>query len=445
MNSKPLTLTSGPLVEKNNPKVLNAWCLYDWANSVYTLTIATAVFPIYFTAVTTKPDGSDQIPFLWMTKSSSVVYTYSLSIAFLLVAFISPLLSGIADYSGNKKLFMKFFVYMGSIACITLYFFDSQHISLGIVCFIVASIGYAGSLVFYNAFLPQIATPDRFDSLSAKGYSLGYIGSVLLLIMNLVIIQKPDWFGLQAGTLPARISFVMVGVWWLGFSAYSLYYLPDSVHEKKTDTNYLLKGFYELKSVMAEVKQDAILKTFLLGFFFYSMGFQCIMYLAGIFGAKELKLPEGNLIAVLLIIQLVGIGGAMLFVYIAKKAGNLQTLSTGVLVCMLICVAAYFIYTALQFYILAVIVGMVMGGIQSMSRSTYSRLLPETKDHASYFSFYEFTEKTGIVLGTATYAFIEDSTGSRRMPLFALIVFFMIGLFFLIRLIVYRPIPAKTT
>jgi UMF1 family MFS transporter len=430
-------------MEKNNPKVLNAWCLYDWANSVYTLTIATAVFPIYFTAVTTKPDGSDQIPFLWMTKSSTVVYTYSLSIAFLLISFISPFLSGIADYSGRKKLFMKMFVYIGSIACMVLYFFDSRHIPLGIICFIIASIGYAGSLVFYNAFLPEIATPDRFDRLSAKGYSLGYIGSVLLLILNLILIQQPEWFGIQPGTLPARISFIMVGLWWLGFSAYSFYYLPDRVYEKKSGSNYLLKGFYELKSVLAEVKENAVLKAFLPGFFFYSMGFQCIMYLAGIFGAKELKLPEGNLIAVLLIIQLVGVVGASLFVYIAKKAGNLQTLSFGVLVCMLICVAAYFINLAIQFYVLAVVVGLVMGGIQSMSRSTYSRLLPETRDHASYFSFYEFTEKTGIVLGTATYAFIEDSTGSRRTPLFALIVFFIIGLFFLIRLIMYRPAPAK--
>lgn len=430
-------------MEKNQPKVLNAWCLYDWANSVYTLTIATAVFPIYFTAITTRPDGSDQIPFLWMTKSSSVVYTYSLSVAFLLVSFISPLLSGIADYSGRKKLFMKIFVYTGSIACMAMYFFDSRHIPLGIICFIMASIGYAGSLVFYNAFLPEIATPDRFDKLSAKGYSLGYIGSVLLLIANLVIIQKPEWFGLQPGTLPARISFVMVGLWWIGFSAYSFYYLPGNVYAKKTGGNYLLKGFYELKTVTEEVKQNAVLKTFLLGFFFYSMGFQCIMYLAGIFGAKELKLPEGTLIAVLLVIQLVGIGGAALFVYISKKAGNLQTLSSGVMVCMLICVAAYFINSAIQFYVLAVVVGLVMGGIQSMSRSTYSRLLPETTEHASYFSYYEVTEKTGIVLGTATYAFIEDITGSRRMPLFALIIFFIIGLVFLIRLIMYRTALAK--
>jgi UMF1 family MFS transporter len=430
-------------MEKNNPKVLNAWCMYDWANSVYTLTITTAVFPIYFTAVTTRSDGNDLIPFLWMSKSSSVVYTYSLSFAFLLTSLLSPLLSGIADYGGIKKLFMKFFVYVGSLSCMALYFFDSNSVSLGIFCFITASIGYAGSLVFYNAFLPEIATPDRFDRLSAKGYSLGYIGSVILLIANLVLIQQPGWFNIPNGTLPARISFLMVGIWWLGFSFYSFAYLPESSFNKKLEAKYLSKGFYELKKVFIEVKESIRLKSFLIAFFFYSMGFQTIMYLASIFGSKELKLPEGNLIAVLLLIQLIAIGGASLFIYSARKLGNFQTLTLAVFACIFVCIAAYFVHSEVQFYALAVIVGIMMGGLQSLSRSSYSKLLPETTDHASYFSFYEFTEKTGIVLGTATYALVEDFTGSMRNSILGLILFFALGLLFLMKMIMQPSVTEK--
>lgn len=423
-------------MEKNNEKVIHAWCFYDWANSVYTLTITTAIFPIYFNAVTTQPGGNDIIPFLWMYKKNSVVYTYSLSIAFLIISFLSPLLSGIADYGGFKKPFMRFFVYLGSVSCMALFFFNAHTVSLGIFFFIMASIGYAGSLVFYNAYLPEIATPDRFDQISAKGYSLGYIGSVLLLIMNLIVIQKPERFGLTNDTLPARISFLMVGIWWLGFSHYSFAYLPDGIYQKLSRKKYLSKGFMELKKVFLEVKEDRILKAFLIAFFFYSMGFQTIMYLAGLFGSKELHLPDGNLIAVVLLIQLVAVGGALLFTKSAKAIGNVTTIMLAVMLCVIICICAYYISSALHFYMLAVAVGIIMGGIQSLSRSTYSKLLPDTRDHASYFSFYEFTEKVGIVIGTATYALIDDQTGSMRNSLFALILFFIIGLFFLLRIIV---------
>lgn len=410
--------------------------MYDWANSVYTLTITSAIFPIYFNAVTVKEDGSDTISFLWMTKKNSVVYTYSLSIAFLIISFLLPLLSGIADYGGIKKRFMQFFVWLGSLACIGLFWFDSQHIAWGIFCFMIASIGWAGSLVFYNAYLPEIATPDRFDQISAKGYAFGYVGSVVLLILNLVVVLQPQLVGLSEGTsLPARISFMMVGIWWLGFSQYTFAHLPDSSITLPRHGKYLLKGFKELLKVFAEVKYNTGLKMFLTSFFFYSMGFQTIMYLASIFGSKELKIPDSGLIAIVLIIQLVAVGGAFLFTFSARRIGNVATLSWAVSLCILICVAAYFVSSQEQFYVLATVVGVVMGGIQSLSRSTYSKLLPETIDHASYFSFYEFTEKVGIVLGTATYALIDDFTSSMRNSLFALGAFFAIGLFLLMRMV----------
>jgi UMF1 family MFS transporter len=362
-----------------------------------------------------------------------------LSTAFLLISFLSPLLSGIADYGGIKKGFMKFFVFLGSLSCMGLYFFDGQHISLGIFFFICASVGYAGSLVFYNAFLPEIATPDQFDKVSAKGYSLGYIGSVILLIINLLVIEQPHWFGIpKANFLPVRLSFLMVGVWWLGFSFYPLAYLPSSRDKRNIKTKILLKGFSELKKVFSEVRTNAYLTSFLAAFFFYSMGFQTIMYLAGLFGAQELKLPEANLIAIMLVIQLIAIGGASLFVFLSKKIGNIVTLTLAIIICVFVCLAAYFITQATYFYVIAIIIGIIMGGLQSLSRSTYSKLLPPASDHASYFSFYEFTEKVGIVIGTASYALVTDITGSMRNSIFALIGFFLIGLLFLLRIIQKR-------
>lgn len=430
-------------MEKNNPKVINAWCLYDWANSAYNLTITTAIFPIYFSSVAPK-----SIRFLGVTKDNSVMYTYSLSLSFLIVCFLSPFLSGIADYSDRKKSFMQAFVWLGSIACGLLFFFTGENTSFGITCFMLASIGYAGSLVFYNAYLPAIATPDRFDRISARGYAMGYIGSVLLLVLNLLVIQKPAWFGLaeEAGTLPARLSFLSVGLWWIGFSIYTFVHLPGRTHRTREPGggagDYLFKGFGELRKVFGEVRESPHLMRFLLGFFFYSMGFQTIMYLASIFGAVELKLPEASLIGTVLIIQLIAVAGAYLFTRVAGRAGNLKTLAGAVALCIVICIGAYFTTTTTQFYVLAVVVGLVMGGLQSMSRATYSKLLPDTTDHASYFSFYEFTEKTGIVLGTATYAYMEDVTGSMRNSLFALAAFFAIGLFFLTRMLGNRKAVA---
>jgi UMF1 family MFS transporter len=376
------------------------------------------------------------------------MYTYSLSLSFLIVCFLSPFLSGIADYSDRKKSFMQAFVWLGSVACGLLFFFTGDNTSFGITCFMLASIGYAGSLVFYNAYLPGIATPDRFDRISARGYAMGYIGSVLLLVLNLLVIQKPTWFGLaaDAGSLPARLSFLSVGLWWIGFSIYTFVHLPGRTHLQREPAdeagNYLFKGLGELRKVFGEVRETPHLTRFLLGFFFYSMGFQTIMYLASIFGAVELKLPEASLIGTVLIIQLIAVLGAYLFTRIAGRVGNLKTLAGAVALCVVICFGAYFTTTPTQFYALAVVVGLVMGGLQSMSRATYSKLLPDTTDHASYFSFYEFTEKTGIVLGTATYAFMEDVTGSMRNSLFALIAFFAIGLFFLTRMLGNRKAVA---
>jgi UMF1 family MFS transporter len=305
--------------------------------------------------------------------------------------------------------------------------------------FILAAIGFAGSIVFYNAFLPEIAEPHEQDKVSARGFALGYIGSSLLLIINLAIIQMPTTFGLEEGTtLPARLSFLMVGLWWIGFSAYSLHYLPSNVYHEPRSGHYLTKGYRELQKVWNELKHLGHIKRFLLSFFFYNMGVQTVMYVASVFGEKEIKMGTSELILTVLIIQFVAIGGAFLFSWISSRMGNIRSLMVAIVVWICICVAAYQLTSVESFYVLAFTVGMVMGGIQSLSRSTYSKMLPETHDHASYFSFYDVCDKIGMVLGTLSYGMIEEITGSMRNSILALIVYFVLGMVFLVPLIAKR-------
>ncbi len=419
---------------KNQKKVINAWALYDWANSVYSLVITSAIFPIYYNSVTTV-NGSDVVHFLGREYKNTALYSYTLSLSFLVIAFLSPLLSGIADYRGNKKSFMKFFCLLGASACSILFLFESvDTLWIGIVGFFLASIGWAGSIVYYNAFLPEIADTENQDRVSAKGFAMGYVGSSLLLIFNLLMIMNPELFGITDKSFPARFSFLLVGIWWVCFAGITFYFLPEKKYHIDYEGNIFMKGFNELAGVWKQLQTQKALLIFLCSFFFYNMGVQTVMYVAALFGDKELKLQSDQLIITILIIQFVAIAGAYLFSSLSFKFGNLRALMIAIVVWIIICIAAYYTYTSMQFYVVAFIVGMVMGGIQSLSRSTYSKMLPPTHDHASYFSFYDVCEKIGLVLGTASYGLIEELTGSMRNSVVALITFFVIGLILLIRI-----------
>ena len=438
-------------MQLNNPKVIRAWCLFDWANSVYSLVITSTIFPVYYSSVTSTAE-SDVVIFFGIPVTNTVLYSYSLSFSFLVIAALQPPLSGIADYTHRKKSFMKFFTWLGSIACMGLFFFTGENVEFGIMCSVLASIGYAGSIVFYNSFLPEIASYDQYDRVSARGFSWGYIGSVLLLIVNLFMIQKPEWFGLEAGSLPARVSFLMTGLWWIGFSQITFYYLPKAPDRKPITRDYVLKGYREIRMVLKSLKQLPELKKYLLAFFFYNMGVQTVMYLAALFGDKELKLSADKLILTVLIIQLVGIAGSHLFARLSEWKGNKMSLTTMVLIWVAVCIAAYYVSNEYQFYALAFCVGMIMGGIQALSRATYSKLIPtNSDDHASYFSFYDVTYNVSVVFGTFSYGLIEQWTGSMRNSALALGGFFLIGLFFLTKVTIpqtekdaykVEPVPA---
>ena len=424
-------------LQKGSKKLLNAWAFYDWANSVYTLTIASSIFPIFYSALFINQTHKVVNAFGFEFKSTALI-TFITAFTFLVVAFTSPILSGIADYVGNKKNFLKFFCYVGGLGCIGLYFFSLDHIYISLLFYFMGLIGYWGSLVFYNSYLPDIAFPEQQDSISAKGFSLGYIGSVILLIINLIMVMTAE-DGQKMDMM--RYSFVMVGVWWIGFSQYSFYWLPKGTSKgHKVTKEVVLDGFNELKVVWKALQENILLKKYLQSFFVFSMAVQTIMLVAVYFGEEEINWGSDDaktmgLIVSILIIQLIAIVGAVLTSKASSKFGNIKTLIAINFIWMSLCFYAYFMETPVQFYIAASCVGFVMGGIQSLARSTYSKFLPETKDTTSYFSFFDVAEKIGIVVGMIIYGTIDQITGSMRNSILFLFIFFLIGIILLFRVL----------
>jgi UMF1 family MFS transporter len=422
-------------LEKGTPKLMLAWAFYDWANSVYTLVIASTIFPIYYGALF-RQKGIEEIQLAGFTIQSDALIPYVTAIGFLIIAFISPLLSGIADYLGNKKFFLKFFCYLGSISCMSLYFFSLENIVVSLLFYLLALIGFWGSLVFYNSYLPDIAPKEQQDRISAKGFSLGYIGSVVLLLICLAMVLLVDE---SKAIQMMRYSFVLVGIWWIGFSQYTYYYLPNHRNDKKLHVNIIFNGFKELNKVWQQIKHIIALRRYLGAFFVYSMAVQTIMIIAAYFGEKEVNWGSDSkrtigLIVSILVIQLVAIFGAWITSKLVAKYGNIKVLIVLNFLWICICTYAYFVITPNDFYIAAFLVGLVMGGIQSLSRSTYSKLIPtDAKDTTSFFSFYDVAEKIGIVIGMLTYGYIADITGRIQNAILFLILFFIVGLLLLLR------------
>jgi UMF1 family MFS transporter len=431
---------------KGDKRLINAWTFYDWANSSYPMVITSTIFPIFYESVTsTRVDGrvvSDMVTLFGMSFRNSELYSYVAALSFIIVSLTSPILSGIADYSGSKKRFLQLYCYLGSLCTASLFFFNKEYLGLCLLSFLFATVGYWGSIVFYNAYLPEIAEPADHDKVSAKGFARGYLGGALLLIINLVLIRG---FG-----MPAKYAFVSVGIWWLGFAQITFPKLPRS-ESKGRGEGVITKGFKELWKVWNEFKGIPRLKRFLLSFFIYSMGVQTVMLMATLFAKKEIRdtvmvngvmqevpIADSALIISILLIQFLGIAGSHLFSYISKLIGNLQALGIILFIWVAVCGGIYqFVYTSAAFYIAASVVGLVMGGVQALSRSTYSKLLPDTKDNASYFSFYDVCEKVGIVIGMFSFGFIEGITGGMRNSILALIIFFILGF------IVLSTVPSK--
>jgi len=427
-----------PNLPKGHPKLLNAWAFYDWANSVYSLVIASAVFPIFYEMIFSDAK-KENVEFFGMHIKATAMISFVTAFAFLIVAICSPILSGISDYLGNKKAFLRFFCYMGGISCISLYWFEVDNLFWSYTAYFFGLIGFWSSLVFYNSYLPDIAFPEQQDRVSARGFSMGYIGSTILLIINLAMVMFPNTFGIETSKMAMKISFIMVGVWWIGFSHITYYYLPKGNRNNVPLTkDFIFKGFHELKLVWKQLKQNLALKRYLYSYFVFIMAVQTVMLVATYFGATEISWETPSqkttgLIISILVIQLVAVLGAFLTSRASEKYGNINTLIFLNAFWAVLCLFAYFVETPIQFYTTAGFVGLVMGGIQSIARSTYSKFLPETDDTASYFSFYDVTEKIGIVIGMTIYGTIDVITGSMRNAIVFLGVFFVIGLLLLLK------------
>ena len=433
-------------MEKNNLKVINAWCSYDIANSAYNLIITTVLFPIYYQQVTKTAFKSEIVNFLGLSIKNTVLYDYAIALAYLIIIIISPLLSGIADYGGYRKRFMQFFTFIGSASCFLMYWFTGSNLVFGISLVAVAVIGYAGSLVYYNSFLPIIATPDRHDKVSAKGFSWGYAGSMVLLIINLFTIENYQFFSFPDKLSALRFSFLEVGLWWFGIAQIPFYYLHDYPGQVRFQASIFTKGFREITLVFAYIKKQKVIKTFLLAFFFFSMGVQTVILVASLFGSAELGISGSKLIITIIIIQILGIIGSTLFAEVSSRMGNKISLIIMLIIWSAICILAYFIKTENEFYIISAFVGLVMGGIQSQARSTYSKLIPEsTIDTASYFSFYDITEKAAVVMGMFSFGFIEQLTGSMRNSTITLASFFIIALVIILFLKLPQGLKSKNS
>ncbi len=417
-------------------KVLNGWAMYDWASSSYNLVITSTIFPTYFEAVAVDDAAVSKttVTFLGRQFENTALYNYAIALAFLIVAVSSPLLSSIADYKGNKKKFLNFFLTMGSLSCAFLYFFDGSTLALGLICMIIACVGFWGGQVFYNSFLPEIASVEDRDRVSAKGFSFGYVGSVLLQLICFVFVLMHDKIGITEGK-GSQISFLLVGIWWWAFGQYSLRRLPKPLAAGTAGQHQILsKGYKELQKVWQQLKNLPSLKRYLAAFFFYNMGVQTVMLVAALYGKSELEIPTENLIIAILIIQLIAIPGAFVISWLSSRIGNLKTLMLLVTLWIAMCFIAYTLPKGgiYEFYALGAAVGFIMGGIQSLSRSTYAKLMPETKDTVSFFSFYDVTEKIAAVVGIFSFGYITELTGSQRGSILALASFFVIGLFLLL-------------
>lgn len=427
------SVSTSPLPVKNERRTINAWAMYDWANSAYALVITSAIFPAYYNSVT-RVNGSSKLDMGWFTIENTAAYSINLGIAFGIVALISPLLSSIADYSGNHRNYMRAFCYLGAVGCMLLFFFDNYRmVEMALAGMMMATVGYSGSIVFYNAYLPSISSEDRQDKVSARGYAFGYIGATTLLLLNLAFIFNQKTLGITDDTLLPRISFLATGLWWLGFAQIPLHVLPKGLYAPKSGRNHVLNGYKELSKIWKRLREQRQLKLYLFAFFFFIMGVQTVMFMAASFGEKEIHLGITQLIITVLLLEYLGIGGAFLFAYISKKTSNLTALMIAVAVWIFICAGSYFIESSLHFYIAAFFIGMVMGGIQSLARSTYAKMIPKTENNAGYFSFFDVCEKTAMMCGLVLWGYLDNLTGSMRNSIFALALWFTIGLIMLWR------------
>ncbi|MGP4082358.1 MFS transporter [Pseudalkalibacillus sp. R45] len=404
-------------------KEIYSWTMYDWANSAFATTIMAAVLPIFYYDVAAKN----------IDKTTATAYWgYSQSIAVLIVALLAPILGAIADHSNSKMKFLRFFAYMGILASILLAFVGEGDYILASILLIAGTIGFSGGNVFYDGFLPEIASKDEIDRVSARGYAFGYIGGGLLLLINLMMIMNPSWFFIPNTLLATQISFASVGVWWFIFSIPMFRNIKEVKHEQpQIKGAYVKIGFKRVLTTFKEIRQFKQLLLFLVAFWLFNDGISTIIKMATIYG-RDIGIGSNDLIAALLITQFVGIPFAFLFGYLAKRLQAKRALYIALWTYVVIVLLGYFMETAAHFYALAVMVGFVQGGAQALSRSIFGSMVPENR-HAEFYGFYGISAKFSAIFGPFVFGIVGQLTGSTRLGIVSLIIFFLVGIFILSR------------
>ena len=407
---------------------LRAWAMYDWAASSMQTTIMVAVFPIYFVKV-----AGAGLAESGATQRLATVNT----LALVIIAVLSPILGAMSDYRGTKKRLLALFMWIGVVAVLGMFFIGRGDLNLASILFVISLIGVAGSFVFYEALLPHVARPGEIDRVSTAGYALGYVGGGVLLALNLAWIQRPDWFGLPSGaglspsqaTLPVRLAFLSVAVWWLIFSLPLFRRVPEPPASLEPDEhrgeNPIRMAFVRLGETFRELRSYRQAFLMLLAFLIYNDGIQTIIKMATAYGT-ELGIGQSALIGAILLVQFVGIPCSFLFGMLASRIGAKQALFLGLLTYTAISVLGYFMKTATHFYILAALVGTVQGGTQALSRSLFASMIPQHKS-GEFFGFFSVFEKFAGIFGPLIFAGTIAATGSSRNAILSVILFFALG------------------
>jgi UMF1 family MFS transporter len=399
---------------------LRAWAMYDWANSAFQTTIIAAIFPIYFASVVAADlaEADRTSRFAWAT-----------TIAIVIVALVAPLLGAIADYAAVKKKMLAAFLGMGAAATLAMYGLTRGDWMLALVLFVIGNVGVAGSIVFYESLLPHLVGQDELDRVSSAGYAIGYLGGGLLLAINLLMIQKPSLFGIPDSGIAVRLSLASVGVWWVAFSIPLFRKVPEPARLLEADevrgANLIRTGFHRLIETFRELRQYKQAFLLLVAFLIYNDGIQTIIRMATIYGTS-LGFDETAMITALLITQFTGVPFAFLFGHVAGRVGPKPAVFAGLAVYGGITVLGYFMKTATHFFALAILVGMVQGGTQALSRSMFASMIPRHKS-SEFFAFFGVFERYAGILGPLVFASMVEMTGSSRNAILAVLVFFIVG------------------
>jgi UMF1 family MFS transporter len=428
----------------SHKKTIFGWCMYDWANSAFATTILAAVLPIYFVSIV--PEGGVDISILGFTfhAFATPLWSFSITIAMVIVALSAPVLGAIADYSRAKRQFLIFYTYLGAVftaLLVTVGYGDYLRASL---FFIIALIGFAGGMVFYNAFLPEIAPEGEREYVSGKGFAFGYLGGGILLLLNLLMIEKHGWFGIPDAAWGARLSFLTVGVWWGLFAIPTFRFVRDRKDKVAAKVRYIRHGFKTLADTFRKMRRFTELVKFLISFLIYNDGVQTVIVMAAIFGREELGFEASTLIGCLLMVQIIGFPAALFMGRLAQWIGEKRTIYLCLIVYCIIVIYGFFMSQPWEFWVLGFLVGLVQGGSQAISRSLYSSLLP-VGHSAEFFGFFAIANRFASIFGPLIFGLVAVLTGSIRNSILAIIVFFIVGFLILMTVDVEQGKKAART